>query len=240
MEEIPLLSVNKLSVHYQQIQAVMEVSFTMKNAEILALLGANGAGKTSTLRALSRLIPFQAEGVHFQGKSIQAEKPTTLVQQRLIHVPEGRGIFLNLTVLENLRLSLSVLKIKDFNESLDRIYQLFPILHQRLQQSAGTLSGGEQQMLALARALLFKPILLLLDEPSLGLAPQMIERIFELIVQIRSMGTAVLLVEQNAHLALNIADSVVVLENGRQVFYDSAEKARNSAEIQKAYLGDWF
>jgi branched-chain amino acid transport system ATP-binding protein len=234
-----LLSFEGVSVHYGAIHALKDVSFQVRQGEIVSLIGANGAGKTTTLRAISGLVKKSAGRIAYRGSDITMLPPHLIVQKRICHAPEGRGIFLNLSVEENLDLGAwTAPDPKTLARDLERGFELFPRLKERRKQNAGTLSGGEQQMLAIARALMAHPELLLLDEPSLGLAPQIIERIFEIIQRINREGTTVLLVEQNALQALQIAHYGVVLETGRIALRGPAASLASSDQIRKAYLGD--
>jgi branched-chain amino acid transport system ATP-binding protein len=232
------LELKSVSVDYGAIQALQSISFEIHAGEIVTLIGANGAGKTSTLRAISGLSPVSSGEILFQGQSILGLAPHKISQQGIIHAPEGRGIFLNLSVEENLDLGAWNIKDKTtIKQSLQTVFELFPRLKERRKQNAGTLSGGEQQMLAIGRAIMSQPKLLLLDEPSLGLAPQVIELIFEIIKKINSTGQTILLVEQNATQALQIANRGIVLETGKLVMSALASKLLNSEFIKKAYLG---
>jgi len=233
-----LLEVRDLDVHYGGIHALKGVSFSVEQGQIVTLIGANGAGKTTTLRAISGLIKPTRGSITFSGQPITALPAHAIVARGLTHVPEGRGIFANLTVLENLMLGAY---LRDdpgaVAKDLERALELFPRIRERLHQNAGTLSGGEQQMLAIARALQSRPKLLLLDEPSLGLAPQMVQLIFKIVQSIVAEGTTILLVEQNAHMALGIAASAHVLEVGALVTSGSAAELARDDKIRKAYLG---
>lgn len=234
-----LLELTNLSVHYGAIHAVKDVSFRVLPHQIVSLIGANGAGKTSLLKAISGLLIPSHGRVFWKGQDITALAPHDRVRLRMSHAPEGRGIFLNLSVEENLDLGAwAAPGDARLQEDLDRVYRLFPRMFERRKQNAGTLSGGEQQMLAIGRALMSHPELLLLDEPSLGLAPQVIEKIFELILTIRGDGKTVLLVEQNARQALEIADRALVLETGRIVLEGSAQELLASDSVRKSYLGE--
>ena len=235
-----LLKFENVSVSYGSIQAIRNVSFDVREGEILTLIGSNGAGKTTTLRAASGLVKVSAGGaVKFKCEVISNLSPHLIVRKRLCQVPEGRGIFLNLSVEENLDLGAWSAPSKvTFAEDLEKSFELFPRLKERRKQNAGTLSGGEQQMLAIARALMAHPEVLLLDEPSLGLAPQMIEKIFEIIQMINKAGKTVLLVEQNAFQALTIAHHGVVLETGSVALTGPACELLQSDQVRKAYLGD--
>nr|WP_211487287.1 ABC transporter ATP-binding protein [Corallococcus exiguus] len=235
----PLLSVEGIQVRYGAIQALRGVSLTVGKGEMVALIGANGAGKTSTLRAVSGMLKPTAGRITLAGKDITGLKAHQLVPRGMAHAPEGRGIFPNLTVFENLELGAYLRKdTAQVRLDMDKGFSLFPVLRERQKQLAGTLSGGEQQMLAIARALLSKPQLLLLDEPSLGLAPQVTETIFRTLREVNATGVSVLLVEQNAHLALNAAHYGYVLETGEVVMAGPGKALLESAEIRRAYLGE--
>jgi branched-chain amino acid transport system ATP-binding protein len=213
-----LLRLSGLDVHYGAIHALRGISFDVREGEIVTLIGANGAGKTTTLRAVSGLLPPSGGSIVYLGQPVAGVKPYKLVERGLCHAPEGRGIFPNLTVRENLLLGAFLRRDQDgIEKDMQRGFTLFPILRERERQMAGTLSGGEQQMLSIARALMAKPKLLLLDEPSLGLAPQVTETIFRIIEEINRAGVTILLVEQNAQLALGIAHHGHVLETGQVV-----------------------
>ena len=235
---MPLLEVMDLDVHYGAIHALKGVSLAVEEHQIVTLIGGNGAGKTTTLRALSGLIRPTRGKVLFAGKDITGRPAHELVRLGMAHAPEGRGIFANLTVDDNLELGAYVRRDKDgIAKDRTRALELFPRLRERLTQSAGTLSGGEQQMLAIARALLARPKLLLLDEPSLGLAPTVVQTIFKIIREIREGGTTILLVEQNAHMALTVANRGYVLEVGQIAMSDDAAILAASDKVKKAYLG---
>ncbi len=233
-----LLRLENLATHYGNIQALRDVSLVVHTGEIVTLIGANGAGKTTTLRAISGMIKPSSGEVFFDGQSIAGVSPHLLVGRGLSHVPEGRGIFANLTVAENLELGAYARKDRSAVASdRDRALSLFPRVKERLKQVAGTLSGGEQQMVAIARALLARPKLLLLDEPSLGLAPQLVQLIFSIIKEINAQGTTVLLVEQNAHMALAVAHRAYVLQTGTICKSGVARDLLSDPDIKKAYLG---
>nr|WP_255651837.1 MULTISPECIES: ABC transporter ATP-binding protein [unclassified Corallococcus] len=235
----PLLSVEGIQVRYGAIQALRGVSLTVGRGEMVALIGANGAGKTSTLRAVSGMLKPSAGRITLAGQDITGLKAHQLVPRGMAHAPEGRGIFPNLTVTENLELGAYLRKdTAQVRLDMDKGFSLFPVLRERQKQLAGTLSGGEQQMLAIARALLSKPQLLLLDEPSLGLAPQVTETIFRTLREVNATGVSVLLVEQNAHLALNAAHYGYVLETGEVVMAGPGKALLDSAEVRRAYLGE--
>jgi len=215
------------------------VSLAVQAGQVVALIGANGAGKTTTLRAVSRMLRASAGAVRFQGEDVTRLESHVLVARGMAHAPEGRGIFLNLTVQENLDLGAYLRRDREeIAKDAERSFQLFPILAERRGQVAGTLSGGEQQMLAVARALMSRPRLLLLDEPSLGLAPQVVERIFSVLREVNESGVALLLVEQNAHKALQLAHHAYVLETGTVVMEGSGKELLASPEVRKAYLGE--
>jgi len=233
-----LLEVKDLDVHYGGIHALKGVSFSVEAGKIVTLIGANGAGKTTTLRAISGMLKPSRGSVTFNGQSIVGLPAHEIVARGLAHVPEGRGIFSNLTVEENLQLGAYLRRDSaGVATDLKRALDLFPRIRERLGQNAGTLSGGEQQMLAIARALLTRPKLLLLDEPSLGLAPQMVQVIFKIVKTIVAEGTTILLVEQNAHMALSVAASAHVLEVGALVTSGVASELARDDKIRKAYLG---
>lgn len=232
------LELENISVSYGAVDAVRNISFQVKQSEIVSLIGANGAGKSSILRAISGIVKPKTGQVKFKGEVISKLAAHEIVRRKISQAPEGRGIFLNLSVEENLDLGAwSAPKTANFAQDLEQAFSLFPRLKERYKQNAGTLSGGEQQMLAIARALMSHPDLLLLDEPSLGLAPQIIERIFEIIQMINKQGKTVLLVEQNALQALQISHRGIVLETGSIVSQGNAKDLLKSDEIQKAYLG---
>jgi branched-chain amino acid transport system ATP-binding protein len=236
-QSIPLLEVKNLTVNYGVIGALHGVSFSIERGNIVTLIGANGAGKTTTLRAISGLVKAASGEVLYDGASIMNTPAHRLVARRLAHVPEGRMIFANLTVMENLRMG-AYLRNDSIQPELDYVFGVFPRLKERVQQVGGTLSGGEQQMLAIARALMSKPKFLMLDEPSLGIAPLLVKTIFEKIVEInREQGITILLVEQNANLALEISHYGYVLETGRIILEDTAAALRENPKVKSAYLG---
>ncbi len=239
-QEFPsLLMVDGVKVSYGAIQALKGVTLKVGKGEVVALIGANGAGKTSTLRAVSGMLKPVGGRITFAGEDTTGAKAHNLVPRGMAHAPEGRGIFPNLTVLENLELGAYLRDDADgIAADLEKSYALFPKLKERRKQQAGTLSGGEQQMLAIARALLSRPKLLLLDEPSLGLAPQVTETIFRNLRDVNAAGVSILLVEQNAHLALNFAHYGYVLETGEVVMAGPGKALLESPEIRKAYLGE--
>ena len=234
-----LLSVRDLVVHYGVIRALSGISLQVPKGRIVALIGANGAGKSTTLRAISGLVRPTSGAVEFQGESLVGVPSNQIVALGVAHAPEGRGIFLNLTVKENLELGAYLRRDRDgVDADRERTYALFPILKERGAQVSGTLSGGEQQMLAVGRALMSRPTLLLLDEPSLGLAPQFVDRIFQVIQEINEAGVSLLLVEQNANMALQVAHHAYVLETGSIVMQGSGRELLESPEVRKAYLGE--
>jgi branched-chain amino acid transport system ATP-binding protein len=232
-----VLSVGQLRVAYGEIEALHGIDLEVNEGEIVTLIGANGAGKTTTLRTISGLLKPKHGTVQFHGKDITGVKPHVITAKGISHVPEGRGIFANLTVSDNLELGAYLRKDKVTQKEYDRIFSLFPIIKERLKQNAGTLSGGEQQMLAISRALMSKPEVMLLDEPSLGLAPQLVQTIFRVIREINAEGTTILLVEQNAHMALVTAHRGYVMETGRIVLHDDTKALLASDRVKKAYLG---
>ncbi|WP_313511077.1 ABC transporter ATP-binding protein [Enterococcus sp.] len=232
-----MLTIQNLNVHYGMIQAVHDVSFHVEQGEIVSLIGANGAGKTTILRTISGLIRPSKGSVTFEGKPIEKEAPQKIVASGLSQVPEGRHAFPGLTVQENLEMGAFLRKDSGVKADYEQVYQKFPVLKERLSQDAATLSGGEQQMLAMGRALMSKPRLLLLDEPSMGLAPIFIKEIFSIIQEIKEQGTTVLLIEQNAKMALSIADRGYVLETGKIVLEGTGQELMASDEVRKAYLG---
>lgn len=234
-----LLSFSHVDVFYGAIQAIKDVSFSVPKGKIVTLIGANGAGKSTVLRAISGMVKLAKGDVTFEGSSIQKIRTDHLVRKGICHVPEGRGIFANLTVSENLKLGAYLRSDKQgIEEDLQIGLTLFPRLKERLWQNAGTLSGGEQQMVAIARALMARPKILLLDEPSLGLAPQIIEVIFDIIKRINEQGTTILLVEQNALLALEVAHFGLVLETGKIVKSGTGRELLQSDDVRRAYLGE--
>ena len=232
-----ILEIRGLEVAYGTIPALHGIDLEVQQGEIVTLIGANGAGKTTTVRTISGLLKPRTGIVTFKGKNINGVKPHIITGMGVSHVPEGRGIFANLTVSDNLELGAYLRKDKVQKSEYDRIFSLFPVLKERIKQNAGTLSGGEQQMLAISRALMSKPQVLLLDEPSLGLAPQMVQTIFRVIREINAEGTTILLVEQNAHMALVTANRGYVMETGKIVLADSTKVLLASDRIKKAYLG---
>jgi len=235
----PVLAVRDLVVHYGVIRALAGISLEVGDGQVVALIGANGAGKSTTLRAVSGMVRPTSGTVALGGEDVTGLPSHALVSRGLAHAPEGRGVFLNLTVKENLDLGAYLRRDRGgIDRDRERAYALFPILAERRAQVSGTLSGGEQQMLAVARALMSRPRLLLLDEPSLGLAPQVVERIFQVLVEINRDGVSLLLVEQNAHKALQIADRAYVLETGSIAMQGAGRELLASPEVRKAYLGE--
>jgi len=233
-----MLQVDGLDVAYGDLQTLWGVSFTVNAGELVALVGANGAGKTTTLRAVSGLLRPRAGSIRFNGESIGGLGAHSVTARGIAHVPEGRQLFPLMTVEENLLLgSYTARGRRTRRQNLERVYEIFPVLGERRRQDAGTLSGGEQQMLAIGRALMSDPILLLLDEPSLGLAPIVVRNVFEVIAQIRRQGTTVLLVEQNVKQALAIADRAYVLENGRITLQGTGPELLDRDDVRRAYLG---
>ena len=234
-----MLEVNKLRVAYGGIQAVRDISFHVNQGEMVALIGANGAGKTSTLKALARLLNAAGGSVRYCGKEISTLAPHQLVGEGIALVPEGRGVFPRMNIVENLL--MGAYSRNDANgvaADIDHIFSLFPRLKERAQQLAGTLSGGEQQMLAIGRALMSRPKLLLLDEPSMGLAPLMVQKIFEVVRSVADEGMTVLLVEQNAKLALEVSQRGYVMESGEITLTDDADKLLDNPKVREAYLGE--
>jgi branched-chain amino acid transport system ATP-binding protein len=233
-----LLQVDGLRVFYGAIEALRGISLRVDEGEVVTLIGANGAGKSTTLRTISGLLQPKEGTIRFNGDEIQELAPHKIVKAGLIHVPEGREIFANLTVDENLQLGAFLRKDRAaIRADRERALELFPRVRERLTQQAGTLSGGEQQMLAIARALVARPKLLMLDEPSLGLAPQLVRTIFQVIKEINQAGTTILLVEQNANMALQVAHRAYVIEVGRICMEGPAAELAASDEVRKAYLG---
>lgn len=233
-----MLAVTNLTVSYGAIRALKGVSFTVERGEIVSLIGSNGAGKTTTLHAVSNLIKKQGGSVVFDGEDITSLAPDHIVRRGLIHVPEGRRIFANLTVRENLEMGAFVRRDKaGIRSDMERVYELFPRLKERVRQVAGTLSGGEQQMLAMGRAIMSRPTLLLLDEPSMGLAPILVDEIFDIIRRINREGVTILLVEQNAYKAMTIASRVSILETGTVSMSGSAAELIHDPAVKSAYLG---
>ncbi|MFT4145442.1 MAG: ABC transporter ATP-binding protein [Mobilitalea sp.] len=234
-----MLEVKNLQVYYGVIQAIKDVSFNVNEGEVIALIGANGAGKTTILHTITGLITAKSGEVIFEGQDLQKIPPHKIVPLGIAHVPEGRHVFAQLTVYENLLMGAFTRKDKhEIEESMESVYKRFPRLRERKTQLAGTLSGGEQQMLAMGRALMSKPRIILMDEPSMGLSPILVGEIFDIIKSISASGTTVLLVEQNAKKALSIANRAYVLETGKIVLADDADKLMNDESVKKAYLGE--
>jgi branched-chain amino acid transport system ATP-binding protein len=233
-----MLEIKDLHVSYGAIKAVKGISFNVEEGEIVTLIGANGAGKSTTLRTISGLESAASGSIKFLGTDITKMPPHDIVKQGISHVPEGRRVFANLSVLENLKLGANLRKDLDgIKKDIKKVFDLFPRLEERQNQSAGTLSGGEQQMLAVGRALMTKGRMMLLDEPSMGLAPIIVEEIFSIIKEINKEGTTILLIEQNAYMALGIANRAYVLETGNIVLQGPASELACNEEVKKAYLG---
>ena len=234
-----MLEVKNLQVYYGVIQAIKDVSFTVNEGEVIALIGANGAGKTTILHTITGLISAKSGEVLYEGADLQKIPAHKIVSLGIAHVPEGRHVFAQLSVYENLLMGAFTRKDKaEIDESIQSVYKRFPRLQERKHQLAGTLSGGEQQMLAMGRALMSKPKIILMDEPSMGLSPILVAEIFDIIKSISKSGTTVLLVEQNAKKALSIADRAYVLETGKIVLTDDAKKLMDNEQVKKAYLGE--
>jgi len=234
-----MLKVNNLNLFYGGIHALRDISLEVEEGQIVTLIGANGAGKTSTLRAISGLEPIKSGDVTFKNESLNKISANKIVSRGLSHVPEGRRVFANLTVMENLELGAFLRKDKKgIKDDYEMVFEKFPRLKERMKQASGTLSGGEQQMLAIGRALMIRPQLLLMDEPSMGLAPIVVQGIFNIIKEINKSGTTILLVEQNAHMALSIANKAYVLETGSIVKEGNPKDLLNDDSIRSAYLGE--
>ena len=231
-----LLYIKDLKVSYGGIEALKGISFDVEQGQIVTLIGANGAGKSTTLRAISGLVPLREGTITYDGQVISGQSPQKIVSEGIGMVPEGRRVFPNLTVLENLKIG-AYLRKDDITPDIEHVYQLFPRLRERSWQPAGTLSGGEQQMLAVGRAMMMRPKLLMMDEPSLGLAPLVIRDIFSIIRKLHEEGITILLVEQNANAALRIADSAYVLETGSISMHGTGEELLNDPKVKEAYLG---
>ncbi|NLL70005.1 MAG: ABC transporter ATP-binding protein [Epulopiscium sp.] len=233
-----MLTINNINVNYGSIRAIKDVSFQVHQGEIVTLIGANGAGKTTILHTISGLLRAQSGEIIFKDQTVSSTEPHQLLKMGMAHVPEGRRVFSQMSVLENLELGAYTRKNKkEIEENISKVFERFPRLKERKKQLAGTLSGGEQQMLAMGRALMSKPKLLLLDEPSMGLAPILVKEIFNIIQEINQTGTTILLVEQNAHMALSIAHRAYVLETGKIVMEGKAESLLGNEQVKKAYLG---
>lgn len=234
-----MLSIENLEVYYGAIHAIKGISFDVEEGEIIALIGANGAGKTTILHTITGLVPAKHGSIKFGGKELTKTPAHKIVSMGMAHVPEGRRVFAQLTVYENLMLGAYTRKDKaEIAESVETVFKRFPRLQERRNQSAGTLSGGEQQMLAMGRALMSKPSIILMDEPSMGLSPLYVSEIFDIIQEINKSGTTVLLVEQNAKKALSIANRAYVLETGKIVLSGDAKELANNDSVKKAYLGE--
>ena len=234
-----LLKVKDLQVGYGGIQAVKGVSLEVREGELVSLIGSNGAGKTTTMKAITGTLPLQAGDIEYLGQSIKGQGPWDLVKQGLAMVPEGRGVFTRMTITENLQMGAYIRNDKaDILADMDKVFAIFPRLKERRDQLAGTMSGGEQQMLAMGRALMSRPKVLLLDEPSMGLSPIMVDKIFEVIREVSAQGVTVLLVEQNASRALQIADRGYVMESGLITLTGEARKMLDDPQVRAAYLGE--
>ncbi len=233
-----LLEVNGLKVAYGGIQAVKGVSFEVQEGELVSLIGANGAGKTTTLKAVTGLQPVAAGEIKFMGRSIKGQGAWDLVKQGLVMVPEGRGTFTRMTITENLQMGAFVRKDNQIEADIEKVFAIFPRLKERRNQLAGTMSGGEQQMLAMGRALMARPKVLLLDEPSMGLSPIMVDKIFEVVADIHSRGTTILLVEQNASRALALANRGYVMDSGEVTMTGEAKTLLADPKVRAAYLGE--
>jgi branched-chain amino acid transport system ATP-binding protein len=232
-----LLEIDDLHTYYGNIEALKGVSLTVDEGEIVTLIGSNGAGKSTTLRSISGLTPGRSGTIRFADRDITRTPPQDIVRRGISQSPEARRCFQRMTVRENLDMGAYLRRDKEIDSDLDRVFDLFPRLQERERQKAGTMSGGEQQMLAIGRALMAKPKLLLLDEPSMGIAPILVDRIYETIVEINRQGTTILLVEQNANYALGVSARGYVLETGKVALTDASEALRTNPEVQKAYLG---
>ncbi len=233
-----LLKVTGLKVAYGGIQAVKGVSFEVLQGELVSLIGANGAGKTTTLKAVTGIQPVAAGEIEFMGKSIKGQGAWDLVKQGLVMVPEGRGVFSRMTITENLQMGAFVRNDSEIDADIDKVFAIFPRLKERAKQLAGTMSGGEQQMLAMGRALMARPKVLLMDEPSMGLSPIMVDKIFEVVADIHKQGTTILLVEQNASRALGLADRGYVMESGEVTMSGEAKGLLADPRVRAAYLGE--
>ena len=232
-----ILTVDNINVYYGSIHAIKGISFEVNAGEIVTLIGANGAGKSTTLNTIAGLLRSKTGSIEFMGQSLAKVPSHKIVAKGLALVPEGRRVFLQMTVQENLEMGAFTQKNAGIAQDLEMVYDLFPRLKERLKQTAGTLSGGEQQMLAMGRALMSRPKLLMLDEPSMGLAPILVEQIFDIIRELHAAGTTILLVEQNANAALSVANRAYVLETGRIVLSGTGDELMHSEQVQKAYLG---
>jgi branched-chain amino acid transport system ATP-binding protein len=234
---VPMLELSEIHTFYGNIEALKGVTLAVEEGECVTLIGSNGAGKSTTLRSISGLTPARQGQVMFEGKEITRTAPQDIVQLGISQSPEGRKCFPRMTVRENLDMGAYLRRDKSVNEDLDRVFELFPRLQERERQKAGTMSGGEQQMLAIGRALMARPRLLLLDEPSMGISPILTERIYDTIAEINRQGTTILLVEQNANFALGVSQRGYVLETGRVVLSNQSAALKEDPEVQKAYLG---
>jgi branched-chain amino acid transport system ATP-binding protein len=232
-----LLELEDVHTYYGNIEALKGISLVVEEGEIVTLIGSNGAGKSTTLRSISGLTPPRVGSIRFKGKDIGETPPQEIVRLGISQSPEGRKIFPRMSVRENLDLGAYLRRDADVTSDLDRVFELFPRLKEREKQKAGTMSGGEQQMLAMGRALMARPTVLLLDEPSMGLAPVLVERIYETVEEINKQGTTILLVEQNANFALGVSNRAYVLEVGTITLSDDSDKLRENPEVQRAYLG---
>ena len=232
-----LLEIDDLHTFYGNIEALKGVSLTVDEVEIVTLIGSNGAGKSTTLRSISALTPARSSSIRFAGREISRMPPQDIVALGISQSPEARRCFQRMTVRETFDMGAYLRRDNEIDDDLDRVYDLFPRLKERERQKAGTMSGGEQQMLAIGRALMAQPKLLLLDEPSMGIAPILVERIYETIVEINRQGTTILLVEQNANYALGVSTRGYVLETGRVALTDASDALRSNPDVQKAYLG---
>ena len=232
-----MLKVNDINVYYGSIHAIKDISFEVRKGQIVTLVGANGAGKSTTLQTISGLLHSKTGSIEFLGKSLAGVAPHKIVEHGLAHVPEGRRVFLQMSVEENLEMGAYTRPRSEIEDSIADVYSRFPRLKERRKQVAGTLSGGEQQMLAMGRALMSKPQLLMLDEPSMGLSPILVDQIFDIIKELHGAGTTILLVEQNAQMALSIADMAYVLESGKIVLSGTGAELLASEQVKKAYLG---
>ncbi|MCL2838277.1 MAG: ABC transporter ATP-binding protein [Oscillospiraceae bacterium] len=232
-----MLKISDMNVYYGSIYAIKGVDFEVNEGEIVTLIGANGAGKSTILKTISGLLRSKTGSIEFDGEAIGNTASHTIVKRGLAHVPEGRRVFLQMSVQENLEMGNYTQSNKTMNQRIEQVFERFPRLLERRKQVAGTLSGGEQQMLAMGRALMSRPKLLMLDEPSMGLAPLLVEQIFDIIRELNKAGVTILLVEQNANMALNIADRGYVLETGKIVLTDSAKALQANDAVRKAYLG---
>ena len=234
-----LLKVNGLKVSYGGIQAVKGIDFEVREGELVSLIGSNGAGKTTTMKAITGILPINAGDIEYRGQSIRGQGPWDLVKQGLAMVPEGRGVFTRMSILENLQMGAYVREdAAAIEDDIDKVFGIFPRLQERAKQLAGTLSGGEQQMLAMGRALMSRPQVLLMDEPSMGLSPLMVEKIFEVVRDVSAQGVTVLLVEQNASRALSIADRGYVMDSGLITMAGDAQQLLKDPRVRAAYLGE--